>query len=93
MTSTKAKKTPAKGYAGHKEGSRKATVHEVFDNQGPEAAFTRGIKLKLSENTLHSWIATWRRAATPMKKKPTTKVTKTATPPAQPATTSVVQQR
>lgn len=69
MTSTNAKKTLAKGYAGHKEGSRKATVHEVFDNQGPEAAFTRGIKLKLSENTLHSWIATWRRAATPVKKK------------------------
>jgi hypothetical protein len=69
MTTTKAKKAPAKGYAGHKEGSRKATVHEVFDNQGPEAAFTRGIKLKLSENTLHSWIATWRRAGTPVKKK------------------------
>lgn len=73
MTSTKTKAPPAKGYGGHKEGSRKATVHEVFDKQGPEAAFTRGMKLKLSENTLHSWFATWRREGQPMKKRPAKK--------------------
>lgn len=72
MTSTKAKKAPAKGYGGHKEGSRKATVHEVFDKQGPEAAFTRGMKLKLSENTLHSWFGMWRRQSQPVKKKKAT---------------------
>lgn len=97
MTSTKAKTAPAKGYAGHKEGSRKATVHEVFDKQGPEAAFTRGMKLKLSENTLHSWIATWRRAATPIKRKatkktPTPKTIKTVTSPDQPETIPVFLQ-
>lgn len=86
MTSTKAKKAPAKGYGGHKEGSRKATVHEVFDKQGPEAAFTRGMKLKLAENTLHSWFATWRRESQPVKKKKAT--TKPAAKTIKPAITT-----
>lgn len=82
MTSTKTKNAPPKGYAGHKEGSRKATVHEVFDKQGPEAAFTRGMKLKLSENTLHSWFGMWRREAAPVKRKSAkrTATSKTAKP-------------
>ncbi len=95
MTSTKEKKPPAKGYANHKEGSRKATVHEVFDKQGAEAAFTRGLKLKLATSTLHSWIATWRRQAEPRTKKPVAKktakpaTTKPVTPPDQPETIPV----
>lgn len=66
MTSTKAKQAPR-----HKEGSRKAKVHDLFDAEGQDAAWTRGLKLKLSPNTLRSWFATWRREGQPIKKKKT----------------------
>ena len=46
---------------GHKPNSRKSRVHELFDTQGPEAAFVLGQKLKLKDNTLRSWFMTWRR--------------------------------
>ncbi len=50
------------GYkAQHLEGSRKGKVHELFDKQGPEAAWTLGLKLGLKEGTLRSWFGTWRR--------------------------------
>lgn len=84
MTSTKAKKQAPR----HKEGSRKAKVRDLFDAQGPEAAWTLGLKLKLAQSTLRSWFATWRRESQPVKKKkattrPATKPIKTAitTPP------------
>lgn len=54
----------------HKEGSRKSKVHALFDKQGQDAAWTLGLKLKLSQNTLRSWFGTWRREATPLKRKP-----------------------
>ena len=51
------------GYKGeHVEGSRKGKVHELFDEQGPEAAWTLGLKLKLKEGTLRSWFGQWKRA-------------------------------
>lgn len=46
---------------GHKEGSRKGKVHELYDKQGPEVAFVLGQKLKLKDGTLRSWFGTWRR--------------------------------
>jgi hypothetical protein len=46
---------------GHKEGSRKGKVHELFDKEGPEAASVLGLKLKLKEGTLRSWFAAWKR--------------------------------
>jgi hypothetical protein len=49
------------GYGVHKEGSRKGKVHELFNNEGPEAAWVLGLKLKLKENTLRSWFASWKR--------------------------------
>lgn len=54
---------PKAGYAGHKPGRRKGQVHELFDSQGPEAAWTLGCKLGLKESTLRSWFATWKRLA------------------------------
>jgi hypothetical protein len=49
------------GYGAHKEGSRKGKVHELFNKEGPEAAWVLGLKLKLKENTLRSWYASWKR--------------------------------
>jgi len=49
------------GYGSHKEGSRKGKVHQLFDEQGAEAAWVLGIKLKLKEGTLLSWFAAWKR--------------------------------
>lgn len=68
MTSTKSAKPPR-----HKEGSRKQKVHDLFDKQGQDAAWTLGIKLKLAQSTLRAWFATWRREGQPMKKRPATK--------------------
>ena len=56
---------------GHKTGSRKGKVHELFDKEGDAAAFTLGQKLKLKDGTLRSWFMVWRRAS-----KPAVKITK-----------------
>ena len=48
-------------YGVHKEGSRKGKVHELLNKEGPEAAWVLGLKLKLKENTLRSWFASWKR--------------------------------
>ena len=48
-------------YGTHNEGSRKGKVHELFDKEGPEAAWVLGLKLKLKEGTLRSWFAAWKR--------------------------------
>jgi hypothetical protein len=61
MTSKKAKAPTS----GHKEGSRKGRVHALFDKEGQDAAWTLGLKLKLSPNTLRAWFGTWRREAQP----------------------------
>jgi hypothetical protein len=48
------------GYAGlHKTGSRKGTIHQLWDTQGAEVAWTRGIKMGLAEGTLRSWFGFW----------------------------------
>jgi hypothetical protein len=49
------------GYDVHKEGSRKGKVHQLFNKEGPEAAWVLGLKLKLKEGTLRSWFAAWKR--------------------------------
>lgn len=68
MTSTKSTAGPK-----FKEGSRKAKVRALFDKQGEDAAWTLGLKLKLAQSTLRSWLATWRREGQPMKKRPAKK--------------------
>jgi hypothetical protein len=50
------------GYKDHIVGSRKGKVHELYDADGADAAFTLGRKLGLRESTLRTWMATWRRA-------------------------------
>jgi hypothetical protein len=69
MSKTTKKTTPKPaepeqgGYRGqHVEGSREGKVHELFNKQGAEAAWTLGLKLKLKEGTLRSWFGQWRRA-------------------------------
>lgn len=52
-----------KGYKGHKPGSRKGRVHEVFDLKGLEAATKFGvIDLGLSPFTIKSWASAWEKA-------------------------------
>jgi hypothetical protein len=53
--------TAEQSYGSHKEGSRKGKVHQLFDEQGAEAAWVLGLKLKLKEGTLRSWFAAWKR--------------------------------
>jgi hypothetical protein len=48
-------------YGTHNEGSRKGKVHELFDKEGPDAAWVLGLRLKLKEGTLRSWLAAWKR--------------------------------
>jgi hypothetical protein len=84
MSTVTAKAEP-KGYRSHKPGSRKGKVHELFDKQGPDAAWTLGLKLKLKEGTLRSWFSSWSKAkpapkATPKKNKPTSKKTSETKP-------------
>jgi hypothetical protein len=57
----------------HKAGSRKSTIHELFDREGDETAWTRGLKIGLKEATLRTWFAHWRRQAKPAKGKKTAK--------------------
>jgi hypothetical protein len=59
--STKPATKPLNTASGHVEGSRKSKVHQLFDEQGPEAAWVLGLKLKLKEGTLRSWFAAWKR--------------------------------
>jgi hypothetical protein len=56
--------TATGGYLSHKPGRRKGKVHEVFDEEGPDVAWTRGRKLGLKESTLRSWFASWKRTGT-----------------------------
>ena len=59
----------------HREGSRKGKVHELYDKQGPEAAWTLGLKLKLQPATLRSWFGQFKRdePKTKVKAKPKAK--------------------
>jgi hypothetical protein len=67
------------GYGVHKEGSRKCKVHELFNEQGAEAAWVLGLKLKLKEGTLRSWFAAWKRVQSKSKAETNTN---SGTPPA-----------
>ena len=40
-------KSSATGYRDHIEGSRKGKVHELYDKQGAEAAWTLALQLRL----------------------------------------------
>jgi hypothetical protein len=64
-----AARAPEHSFGGHKEGSRKGKVHQLFDEQGAEAAWVLGLKLKLKEGTLRSWFAAWKRPLSDSKEK------------------------
>jgi hypothetical protein len=70
---------PEQVYGSHKEGSRKGKVHRLFDEQGAEAAWVLGLKLKLREGTLRSWFAVWKRV--PSNNKEKAKTNSAGTPP------------
>jgi hypothetical protein len=61
------------GYKQHMPGRRKGKVHELFDKEGPEAAWTLGRKLRLKENTLRSWFGQWKRSSKRSKSQPVSK--------------------
>jgi hypothetical protein len=42
-------------------GLRKRKVRELFEKQGPEAAWTLGLKLRLKQGTLRAWFGQWKR--------------------------------
>lgn len=65
-----------KGYKSHNKGSRKGRIHELFDKQGADTAWTAGLKAGLKEGTLRAWFGVWRREAPAKKGKG-----KAATPP------------
>jgi hypothetical protein len=58
-------------------------AHQLYDKDGPEAAFTLALKLGLKQGTARSWIAAWHRAGKSAAKfaKPS-KVEKPVTKPA-----------
>ena len=83
-------KAPEQGYGRHKEGSRKGTIHELFDKEGQDVAWTRGLKVGLKQGTLRSWFAAWKRVQSKSKNK---SETNSSTPPAvQPEGLSVVNE-
>ena len=49
--------------AGGKPGRRKGKVQELFERQGPDAAWMLGLKLGLKETTLRRWFVGWREAS------------------------------
>ena len=53
--------------AGRSSGRRKTKVHDLFENEGPEAAWVLGMRLRLKESTLRSWFAQWQRLERPLK--------------------------
>jgi hypothetical protein len=55
----KKSKDEASGYKGHKPGSRKSVIHQLYDTEGAEVAWTRGVKLRLKESSLRSWFSRW----------------------------------
>jgi hypothetical protein len=60
MTDNGKKKDEKKtGYKNHMAGSRKGTIHQLYDEEGVEVAWTRGLKMKLKESSLRSWFARW----------------------------------
>jgi hypothetical protein len=66
MAKTAAKATnEPKGYKGHVAGSRKGKVHEAYDRQGGDAAFTLAQKLGLKPSTARAWMAFWKRTDPP----------------------------
>jgi hypothetical protein len=73
-----AKQANTVGYKGHLAGRRKGKVHELFDKQGAEAAWTLGLKLRLKQGTLRSWFGAW---GSKKSRKPTPKASDKANPP------------
>jgi hypothetical protein len=51
---TSNRKAEPKPYKDHKPGSRKARVHELYDQKGAEHAWVLGLKLKLKPGTLRT---------------------------------------
>jgi hypothetical protein len=72
----KAMAQEAKGYKHHKAGSRKGTLHELWDKEGRDVAWTRGKKMGLADNTLRAWFAASAREAGTGRVKKSAKVAK-----------------
>ena len=51
--------------AGRKPGRRKIKVRELFEHEGAEVAWGRGLRLGLKESTLRTWFAAWRTVSKP----------------------------
>jgi hypothetical protein len=67
------------GHGVHVEGSRKGKVHELFNKEGPEAAWVLGLKLQLKQTTLRSWFSACKRVQSNSKNQIETN---SSTPPA-----------
>jgi hypothetical protein len=76
------------GYKGHQAGSRKGRIHQLFDEEGADVAWTAGLRAKLAENTLRSWFAYWNRSKPAAAKKPAVKKAPTKSKDTKPAVTT-----
>jgi len=56
-------------YKNHRDGSRKAKVHQVFDSKGRDAALKLAKSLKLKDSTARTWTASWGRKPSAVKAK------------------------
>lgn len=64
--------TATEGYKGHRVGSNKGKVHQVFDDKGKDAAIKKAVSLDIMETTARTWCSAWGSA----KKKPVAKKAK-----------------
>jgi hypothetical protein len=76
--------TEKEGYKGHRVGSNKGKVHEIFDTKGKDAAVKKAVSLGLEETTARTWCSSWaagkkKKVAAPAKKA-ATKTAKKAKP-------------
>jgi hypothetical protein len=46
----------------HRNGSRKAQVHQAFEAQGADGAMGKGRELDLKDLTIRCWVNAWKRS-------------------------------
>ena len=49
------------GYKGHRAGSKKGKLREIFDTKGRDTAVKAGERMGLTKGTVSSWLWAWGR--------------------------------
>lgn len=86
------------GYKGHRVGSNKGKVHQVFDEKGKDAAIKKAEALDIQTSTARTWCSTWskgkaskKKAAAPAKTAKKAAPKKAAAPAKKPAAKKAVK--